>query len=224
MDQFNNTENHRMSDQDFDHFFKSQLENNEVMPDDSNWIKIRKWSPFGPLFTLFKSRGIRVAATLLFLLTATYVFFEYRNQHSSSALIAEIQSTSKLIIQDSSSNEMAEMVSSDFVLDIKPQKEETDIRDQLIEKELDEYLAFLLEDHDEFAGIVDSNLLLKCLEPVEQLPIDEMFAYIPKLTDQEEFTIMAPLETKITLPHRFVAEDENIEEYLLLYEINQLRK
>jgi len=221
MNQFNSKKKEQMDDQDFDQFFKSKLEHNEVTPTPTNWDKINRWSPFAFVYSFSKSNISKVAATLLFLLTASTLFYNLPSNKQSDPIANVI---SELPAQEKVTPPIAleEIEKTDFVLDIEDEKIDEDVRKEIIEKEIDDYLAFLFEDEDEFADKVDSVEISKSLELATQLPIQEMFAYIPELPDQEEFTILAPLETKITLPHRFVEIGEKVEDYLLIYENNQL--
>ncbi len=221
MNQFNNQKKELMNDQDFDQFFKSNLAETEVTPAPSNWDKINRWSPFAFVYSFSKSNTLKVAATLLFVLSATTIYFQFQSSTQPKPIASVIP---ELTVQEKVVPVIAfeETKQNDFVLDIEDEKIDDDVRKEIIEKEIDDYLAFLFEDEDEFASEIDSIEISKSLELATQLPIEEMFAFIPELLDQEEYTILAPLETKITLPHRFVEVGENVEDYLLIYESNQL--
>lgn len=216
-----NQENELMNDQDFDHFFKQALEHHQVQPAPEHWAKTKKWFMFRRLINIPKAHAFQIAASLLFILTATAIYFQLPAIEKSSLQAPVVTTQSFPIEKDTLVASLPiEESSSDFVLDITPDEdlEDEEVRAELIEKELDDFLAFLLDDEDEFASSIDSAEISKYLEPVEQLPIDEMFAVIPILPKKEVITILAPEATQITLPHRFVKDESEIEAYLLMYD------
>lgn len=221
MKQEDKQQNSKIDDRDFDHFFKSNLENYEVQPSQDNWTQIKRWSFLGTFYSIQKKKVLQVAATTLIALTLSLLLYQYSTEVHQIAIFQP--SITSPIVVEAELPQVIEQAPTDFVLDIEDEPIDEDVRKEIIEKELDDYLAFLFEDEDEFADSIDSIEISKSLMPAEQLPIDEMFAVIPDLPNSEEITILAPLETRITLPHRFVAEGENIEDYLLLYEINKNR-
>ncbi len=221
MNNSNKNKAEEMSDHEFDQLFKSHLEDHEVTPNSSNWKRINQWTGFSIFYSFSKYNLLKIAATLLLLITAGSFYFQYQNQINSSTIAqTEVKKIDEAPVEVEEV-QVLPVEEKEFVFDFKKDETDKELKKELIDKKLDDYLAFLLEDEDEFASIIDSSEISKSLAPVEQLPIDEMFAYIPSLPKQEEITILAPLETKITLPHRFVKSEKEIEDFLTIYESNK---
>jgi len=220
MKQDKNQDRKVVSDQDFDLFFRTALEDHKVEPNPTNWKSLQQWGAITFFLGISKSKVFQIAATVLFIVLATSLIGRFNQEIISKDLA--IEAVEPVVEQETPTPlpPVSDAEPQDFVLDIEDEELDQDVRKEIIETELDEYLAFLLNDEHEFAEQIDSAEISKYLEPVKQLPIDEMFAHIPDL-EQEEITILAPLETKITLPHRFIEHEEDIEIYLLLYEINE---
>lgn len=212
-----------LSDEEFDVFFKNQLEDHSIQPSPSNWKSIRRWSGFLFLKKVETSTLLAYAAAIsLFIICGLY-FFAVPTEDIAFSKVAE--ASSETPVESAIDLSTSEKNTPSFVLDIPiediAEQPEEVVREIIIETAIEDYLAFLLADEDEFAGKVDSSKIANGLALAEQLPIDEMFEQIPSLPAQKVYTIHAPLEKRITLPHRFVDNESEVQDFLAHYEKNQ---
>lgn len=210
-----------LSDQELDTFFKHQLEHNAIPPSEDNWTSIRRKTTLSAVFRSLRSSKLSyVAAVALLLLTAV----QFSNFNNSTPPQIASHQTPHITPIGSADISTCEQKENTFVMDISSTSEifedEQIIRKEIIDKEIDAYLAFLLSD-DEFENAIDSAGVAHGLAKADQLPIDELFTEIPELPKAKVYTILTPLAKRITLPHRFVESEKAVEDYLAHYEKNQ---
>lgn len=213
--------NNPISDEEFDGFVKNLLEGNNIQPPASNWKSVRRKTIVPSIFKTLKQSSFLYAAATVLLIFSLFKFSNFDHFNSAKPLAQQAPIAAPI---QSAYVSTCEQKENTFVMDISSTPEinedEKIIRKEIIDKEIDDYLAFLLSD-DDFEREIDSVGIAEGLAKVDQLPIDEMFTNIPDLPKAKVYTILTPLAKRITLPHRFVESEKAVEDYLAHYEKNQ---
>ena len=220
-DSFSNSDT---SDDDyFDQLFKHKLNDLEATPEPHNWLAIEKNTPLHLKLRNQLSALSKIAAGIVIIMfLSTYIQLQTQKQTAETASQFQQKETISKVTPASSVQE------TQYVFDLKEQENNKlksaseELSDEVAKKkEADEYLFLLLQD-DEFGEEIDAIKIAEILEPVQQLPIENITAMLktPETTNQLP---VDQIELQIQIPLK-VVEDYEVEALLKQYDLSQAVK
>lgn len=164
--------------EEFDAHTKEYFEQIEVTPNPEIWNNIKQKLPLSLLVRNQLNRLSRIAAVLIIFMIVLLVFNKKDNSQSTDA-IAET-------ITEENPNELLDSDTPiDFVFAINDTEDaqQSSASDELSledEKTIEDFWSSIMDDDDDFISNIDEEVISKSLEPLMQLPIENLEAALPK--------------------------------------------
>jgi len=209
----------------FDQEVKDKFADFSVAPSEEVWKNVEPALPLNLRIKVYLQHLSRVAAILL---VGTFGFYLFQLQQTSpGAIVENIPS-----IEESVAPVTTAAQAGNFVFDIPEPEASTDIasdkkqktsRKKMKKKGVDDFLAFILDDEDEFDLLSQTEKIKTALRPVEDLSLKFMTASVlqplPRLESQQLSNTHQDIEIRIDLNVPLqVVEPHEVEALIKMYD------
>ncbi len=211
----------KMDNNEFDQKVKDRFDEFSLAPSDKVWKSIQPNLPLHLGLRIQLQRLSRVAAAVLFVMSACYLYQIQQNQ----PMVANVD-----IILPTKEHEVMMTAKTDFVFEVPASVPEEEAEENKTTKKLrkkkksqkkgiSDYLALILEEEDDFDAFIDHKKMKEILQPVEKLSPDFMsasaltplprYASYPVANQDIELNINIPLQ---------VVEPHEVDDLIRLYD------
>lgn len=161
-----------------DGFMKNHLKEISATPNPENWNKIKKRLPLSLLLRNQLNWLSKIAAVLIIFMVAVLLLNDKTIEEKSSQKLISIVEPAKEIVKEKERPK-------DFVFTIEESndKNETSASEELFledEDTMEELWNDLLDGDEEILAVADEETVRKSLEPLQQLPIENLEAALNK--------------------------------------------
>lgn len=189
--------------EEIDSFVKTQLDNIESTPNPEIWTNIKKELPLSLLLRNKLNWLSRIAAVLIIFMVTVLVLDKKEIPTNSTVATIDNQETQDVAVTEES---------VDFVFDIDESEktEELSASEELSmedEKIVDDFWASVMDEDDDFAK-VDEEVIEKSLEPLLELPIENLEAALPKNNLVSKKQLESIPKNEIILPNGIIISED----------------
>jgi len=215
----------KMKNNEFDQSIKNRFDQFTATPSEQVWESVKPNLPLHLGLRIYLQRLSRVAAIALFVMTGFYLFQIQQNKAMIARAETVLPAKEKETVLPAKIDFVFEVPESVPVEEIEKQKAIKKLRKKKKSKEkgISDYLAFILEEADDFDQLIDHKKIKELLQPVEKLSPDFMSTSalrpLPRYASYE-INYQDDIELNISIPLQ-VVEPHEIEGLLRMYEETQ---
>jgi len=186
-----------------DSFVKDNLLNIEATPNPEIWTNIKKELPLSLLLKNKLNWLSRIAAVLIIFMITLLVLDKKETPTNSNIAIIENQESEEIAAIEESVDFVFDIDESETTKELSA-SEELSMED---EKIVDDFWASVMNEDDDFAK-VDEEVIEKSLEPILELPIENLEAALPKDNLVSKKQIETIPRNQIILPNGVIISEE----------------